>query len=86
LLDYIAAFFNSTLGREQIERLASGSVIKSISIKDLKSLAIPKVSIDQQRRFLGHADKIIEMRMDLLKKLDEVNQELNKLVEEEFNW
>lgn len=86
LLDYIAAFFNSTLGREQIERLASGSVIKSISIKDLKSLAIPKVSIDQQRRFLGHADKIIEMRKDLLKKLDEVNRELNKLVEEEFNW
>lgn len=86
LLDYIAAFFNSTLGREQIERLASGSVIKSISIKDLKSLAIPKVSIDQQRRFLGHADKIIQMRTDLLKKLDEVNQEFNKLVEEEFNW
>lgn len=86
LLDYIAAFFNSTLGREQIERLASGSVIKSISIKDLKSLAIPNVSIEQQRRFLGHTDKIIEMRMELLKQLDDVNQELNKLVEEEFNW
>lgn len=86
LLDYIAAFFNSTLGREQIERLASGSVIKSISIKDLKSLAIPNVSIEQQRRFLGHKDKIIEMRMELLKQLDDVNQELNKLVEEEFNW
>ena len=86
LLDYIAAFFNSTLGREQIERLASGSVIKSISIKDLKSLAIPNVSIEQQRRFLGQTDKIIEMRMELLKKLDDVNQELNKLVEEEFNW
>ena len=86
LLDYIAAFFNSTLGREQIERLASGSVIKSISIKDLKSLAIPNVSIEQQRRFLGHTDKIIEMRMELLKQLDDVNQELNKLVEEEFSW
>ena len=86
LLDYIAAFFNSTLGREQIERLASGSVIKSISIKDLKSLAIPNVSIEQQRRFLGHTDKIIAMRMELLKQLDDVNQELNKLVEEEFNW
>jgi len=86
LLDYIAAFFNSTLGREQIERLASGSVIKSISIKDLKSLAIPNVSIEQQRRFLGHTDKIIEMRMELLKQLDDVNQELTKLVEEEFNW
>ena len=86
LLDYIAAFFNSTLGREQIERLASGSVIKSISIKDLKSLAIPNVSIEQQRRFLGQIDKIIETRMELLKKLDDVNQELNKLVEEEFNW
>ena len=86
LLDYIAAFFNSTLGREQIELLASGSVIKSISIKDLKSLAIPNVSIEQQRRFLGQTDKIIETRMELLKKLDYVNQELNKLVEEEFNW
>ena len=86
LLDYIAAFFNSTLGREQIERLASGSVIKSISIKDLKSLAIPNVSIEQQRIFLGHTDKIIEMRMELLKQLDDVNQELTKLVEEEFNW
>ena len=86
LLDYIAAFFNSTLGREQIERLASGSVIKSISIKDLKSLAIPNASIEQQRSFLNQTDKIIEMRMNLLKKLDEVNQELNKLVEEEFNW
>ena len=86
LLDYIAAFFNSTLGREQIERLASGSVIKSISIKDLKTLAIPNASIEQQRRFLGQTDKIIETRMELLKKLDDVNQELNKLVEEEFNW
>lgn len=86
LLDYIAAFFNSTLGREQIERLASGSVIKSISIKDLKSLAIPEVSIDQQRSFLNQTDKIIKTRMELLKKLDEINQELNKLVEEEFNW
>ncbi len=86
LLDYIAAFFNSTVGREQIERLASGSVIKSISIKDLKSLAIPNVSIEQQRRFLGQTDKIIETRMELLKKLDYVNQDLNKLVEEEFNW
>lgn len=86
LLDYIAAFFNSTLGREQIERLASGSVIKSISIKDLKSLAIPNVSVEQQRRFLNQTDKIIETRMELLKKLDDVNQELNKLVEEEFNW
>lgn len=86
LLDYIAAFFISTLGREQIERLASGSVIKSISIKDLKSLAIPNASIEQQRSFLNQTDKIIEMRMNLLKKLDEVNQELNKLVEEEFNW
>ena len=86
LLDYIAAFFNSTLGREQIERLASGSVIKSISIKDLKSLAIPNVSIEQQRRFLGQTDKIIETRMELLKQLDDVNQELNKLVEGEFNW
>ena len=86
LLDYIAAFFNSTLGREQIERLASGSVIKSISIKDLKSLAIPNVSIEQQRRFLGQTDKIKETRIELLKKLDDVNQELSKLVEEEFNW
>lgn len=86
LLDYIAAFFNSTLGREQIERLASGSVIKSISIKDLKSLAIPNAAIEQQRSFLNQTDKIIETRMELLKKLDEVNQELNKLVEEEFNW
>ena len=86
LLDYIAAFFNSTLGREQIERLASGSVIKSISIKDLKSLAIPNESIEQQRSFLNRTAKIIETRMELLKKLDEVNQELNKLVEEEFNW
>ena len=86
LLDYIAAFFYSTLGREQIERLASGSVIKSISIKDLKSLAIPNASIEQQRSFLNQTDKIIEMRMELLKKLDDVNQKLNKLVEEEFNW
>lgn len=86
LLDYIAAFFNSTLGREQIERLALGSVIKSISIKDLKSLAIPNASIEQQRNFLNQTDKVIEMRMELLKKLDDVNQMLNKLVEEEFNW
>ena len=86
LLDYIAAFFNSTLGREQIERLASGSVIKSISIKDLKSLAIPNAAIEQQRSFLNQTDKILETRRELLKKLDEVNQELNKLVEEEFNW
>lgn len=85
-LEYIAAFFNSTLGQEQIARLAMGSVIKSISIKDLKSLVIPNVSVEQQRRFLDQTDKIIEMRVDLLKKLDDVNQELTKLVEEEFNW
>lgn len=52
----------------------------------MKSLAIPNASIEQQRSFLNQTDKIIEMRMELLKKLDDVNQKLNKLVEEEFNW
>ena len=86
LLPYLALYFNSKAGREQIERFAVGQLIKSLSLKDLKTLQIPKVSIERQKEVVNRI-RMIEAEIKTVKKeLNLLNQQKESIVEEEFNW
>lgn len=86
LLPYLALYFNSKAGREQIERFAVGQLIKSLAIKDLKSLQIPKVSIERQREVVEHIRTIEDDIKTTKEKLESLKREKELIVEEEFNW
>lgn len=86
LLPYLALYFNSKAGREQIERFAVGQLIKSLSLKDLKTLQIPKVSIERQKEVVNRI-RMIEAEIKTVKKeLHLLNRQKESIVEEEFNW
>lgn len=86
LLPYLALYFNSIAGREQIERFAVGQLIKSLSLKDLKTLQIPKVSIERQIEVVNRI-RMIETEIKTVKEqLKTLNRQKELIVEEEFNW
>lgn len=86
LLPYLALYFNSKAGREQIERFAVGQLIKSLSLKDLKTLQIPRVSIERQRDVVNRI-RMIETKIKTVKEqLKTLNQQKELIVEKEFNW
>ena len=86
LLPYLALYFNSKAGREQIERFAVGKLIKSLSLKDLKTLQIPKVSIERQIEVVNRI-RMIETEIKTVKEeLNLLNRQKELIVEEEFNW
>ena len=86
LLPYLALYFNSKAGREQIERFAVGQLIKSLSLKDLKTLKIPKVSIERQIEVVNRI-RMIETEIKTVKEeLKTLNRQKELIVEEEFNW
>ena len=86
LLPYLALYFNSKAGREQIERFAVGQLIKSLSLKDLKTLQIPKVSIERQKEVVN-CIRMIETEIKTVKEeLKTLNRRKELIVEEKFNW
>ena len=86
LLPYLALYFNSKAGREQIERFAVGQLIKSLSLKDLKTLQIPKVSIERQKEVVNRI-RMIETEIKTVKEeLKTLSRQKELIVEEEFNW
>ena len=85
LLPYLALYFNSKAGREQIERFAVGQLIKSLSLKDLKTLKIPKVSIEKQKEVVDRI-RMIETEIKTIKEeLKTLNKQKELIVEEEFS-
>lgn len=85
LLPYLALYFNSKAGREQIERFAVGQLIKSLSLKDLRTLQIPKVSIEKQRQVVEYIQKIETEIKTVKEQLKILNRQKELIVEEEFN-
>jgi type I restriction enzyme M protein len=86
LLPYLALYFNSKAGREQIERFAVGQLIKSLSLKDLKTLQIPRVSIERQKEVVNRI-RMIETEIKTVKEeLKTLSRQKELIVEEEFNW
>lgn len=86
LLPYLALYFNSKAGREQIERFAVGQLIKSLSLKDLKTLQIPRVSIERQREVVNRIQMIETQIKTIKEELKTLNGQKELIVEEEFNW
>lgn len=86
LLPYLALYFNSKAGREQIERFAVGQLIKSLSLKDLKTLQIPKVSIEKQIEVVNRIQMLETEIKTVKEQLKILNRQKELIVEEEFNW
>ena len=86
LLPYLALYFNSKAGREQIERFAVGQLIKSLSLKDLRTLQIPKVSIERQIEVVNRIQMLETEIKTVKEQLKTLNRQKELIVEEEFNW
>lgn len=68
---YVAAFLSSEDGKEVLSRMAVGTVIPSLPIKNLKLVEIPLPLMEQQREvaneFLSHLDEIEVLKIRLEK-------------------
>lgn len=79
---YVEAFFNSKEGKACIGQLGQGTVMRSISIKDLRKLSIPVVSQQEQQQ-IAEAYRRMKERLSILKTQQNVLQEkLERLFDE----
>ena len=46
--DFLTAYLQSRIGLKEIEKYAKGSTMKTISIRDLEKVKIPKISMEKQ--------------------------------------
>lgn len=79
---FLAMYLNSYQGRDQMNRLAGGSFIRSISIKDLRRLSLPEISKEKQdelvRQYLD-----MDNQISLLEQQKEVLEERQSAIIEE---
>lgn len=57
LPEWLASFFNSPLGRSEVERVQYGAAQGVLNLSDAQAMAIPLPSLNEQRRKLGRLDK-----------------------------
>lgn len=67
---FVLAYLLSEEGQNQLNQLSKGSVIKNISIKDLKKIQIPTVNKDEQRRIAEQYNELTEHLIMLQKQLE----------------
>lgn len=67
---FVLAYLLSEEGQNQLNQLSKGSVIKNISIKDLKKVQIPAVNKDEQRRIAEQYNELTEHLIMLQKQLE----------------
>ncbi len=77
---YVVAFLNSTYGQMQLERISSGSILKSIRSSDLKKVRII-IPPDELRDQIGNAVRdAVADATKVRKALDDANTNVNRLV------
>ncbi|WP_277301753.1 type I restriction-modification system subunit M/S [Veillonella caviae] len=86
LIEYVALFFKSELGRTQIERLSMGNVIQSISINDLRTIVIPDLSIEEQQDLVNRVNEIHREKEKLSTKIRILSADEHEIIKEAFNW
>lgn len=74
---YLEAYLQSELGMRELQKYEKGTVMKTISIRDLEKIIIPVLTEEEQNK--------IEKVYDLLKREQEVTLERIKRIEEEKN-
>jgi len=78
---YVEAFLQSELGLDQLNRFAKGAAMRSISIKDLKLIQIPNISIEEQDRVAEEYSMLSEQLVIMQKQIEMVRDKKNRLIE-----
>ena len=73
--DFLTAYLQSRIGLREIEKYAKGSTMKTISIKDLEKVKIPKISMEKQIE-IGNQFVLLNSEFKAIKKrTDEIIEE-----------
>ncbi len=78
---YVEAFLQSELGLEQLNRLAKGAAMRSISIKDLKLIQIPNIPVEEQNKIADEYTMLTEQLVIMQKQIEMIRDKKNRLIE-----
>lgn len=79
---FVVVYLQSEEGQTQLNRLSKGSVMKNISIKDLKKVQIPQIDMEKQKTIAKEYNELGEHLIMLQKQIDLVkNKRLNLMKE-----
>lgn len=78
---YLEAFLQSELGLDQLNRFAKGAAMRSISIKDLKAIQIPNISVEEQNKIAEEYSMLSEQLIIMQKQIEIVRDKKNRLIE-----
>lgn len=81
---YLKAFFESALGKAMLKNASVGSVLQTISLRDLKAMIIPTIPLEEQKKFEQHYTAIIDEIKLLKRKIDKSKTDLRELINQ-FN-
>ncbi len=81
---YLKAFFESPLGKALLKNASVGSVLQTISLRELKAMKIPTILLDEQRKFEQHYTAIMDDIKLLKGKLNKSKSDLRELINQ-FN-
>lgn len=65
--DFLAAYLQSRIGLREIEKYAKGSTMKTISIRDLEKVKIPKINMEKQIE-IGESFVLLNSEFKAIKK------------------
>lgn len=81
---FLKTFFDSELGKQAIDAIATGSVIVSISAKDLRNINIPKVDIEKQNAIARKYNRYSSSLAAYLKEVEDLKNKINNLFDTEM--
>lgn len=76
---YLIAFLQSNAGLSEMERYATGSAFKMLSITDLKQIRIPLPSRSEQRRIAEEYEELFYKMINLKYEVKEIQEKKEKL-------
>lgn len=79
---FVEFFMQSEAGMAQLNRLAKGSAMKSISIQDLKTIKIPNLAREEQDRIAEKYETLCEELIVLQKQTEIIKDKKARLIEE----
>lgn len=75
---YLLSFFNSKLGYNRLDALATGSTVRSLPIEGLKNLKIPYISMEEQvtkgEKIRRITHEITELKVQIERKKEEMEE------------
>lgn len=81
---FIKLFLESENGMAQLNRLAKGGVVKTISIQDLKMIQIPNITRKKQNLIAQEYENLCDELIVLQRQSDMIRDKKSRLIEEVF--